>query len=174
MVPVFVLTGRTMESETTQSVFSRKTLEYDITRGMEQVKQLRMSSSGKQESALERMLASYEEAPLSILKEIASDGQGQSVVSPSSDTPGASMSINKVQCEDSNTISIPPLDNELRRSYYRCVCRFTHDCPATKALQRSDKDPSTFEVAYSGKNTCIGQAHVVPQRVPKSTVCKPT
>ncbi|PIN24413.1 hypothetical protein CDL12_02867 [Handroanthus impetiginosus] len=98
-----VLTGIRMESE---SLMERKALENEITKGMEQVKQLRASSSGNEESALERMLTSYEEALL-ILQEIASDEQGQSVMSSSSDAPGAS--------KDSNIISIPSRVNTYGR-----------------------------------------------------------
>ncbi|CAH9093002.1 unnamed protein product [Cuscuta epithymum] len=41
------------------------------------------------------------------------------------------------------------------RAYYRCTHRFTKGCLATKHVQRSDEDPSVFEVKYKGMHTCI-------------------
>ncbi|CAH9097223.1 unnamed protein product [Cuscuta europaea] len=41
------------------------------------------------------------------------------------------------------------------RAYYRCTHRFTKGCFATKKVQRSDEDPSLFEVTYKGMHTCI-------------------
>nr|UVI62186.1 WRKY transcription factor [Rehmannia glutinosa] len=64
-----------------------KKLVNEIANGMEQVKQLRASSSsGNQERVLETMLTSYEEALL-ILNEIAPEGQDQSMMISSSDPP---------------------------------------------------------------------------------------
>ncbi|XWS50072.1 hypothetical protein CRYUN_Cryun12cG0056900 [Craigia yunnanensis] len=40
------------------------------------------------------------------------------------------------------------------RSYYRCTYRNTQNCWATKQVQRSDKDPTIFEVTYRGTHTC--------------------
>ncbi|CAN7116151.1 unnamed protein product [Brassica rapa subsp. narinosa] len=40
------------------------------------------------------------------------------------------------------------------RGYFRCTHRFTQKCPAQKQVQRSDKDPSIFEVKYVGNHTC--------------------
>ncbi|CAN6979240.1 unnamed protein product [Brassica oleracea var. botrytis] len=40
------------------------------------------------------------------------------------------------------------------RGYFRCTHRFTKKCPAVKQVQRSDKDPSIFEVKYVGSHTC--------------------
>ncbi|KAG9143161.1 hypothetical protein Leryth_021363 [Lithospermum erythrorhizon] len=40
------------------------------------------------------------------------------------------------------------------RSYYRCTYRHTHNCWANKQVQRSDDDPSVFELTYKGTHTC--------------------
>lgn len=40
------------------------------------------------------------------------------------------------------------------RSYYRCTYRNTQNCWATKQVQRSDKDPTIFEVTYRGVHAC--------------------
>ncbi|KAM7260056.1 hypothetical protein ACFE04_015797 [Oxalis oulophora] len=40
------------------------------------------------------------------------------------------------------------------RSYYRCTYRNTQDCWATKQMQRSDDDPTVFDITYRGKHTC--------------------
>ncbi|KAH7550158.1 hypothetical protein ACOSQ2_024943 [Xanthoceras sorbifolium] len=52
------------------------------------------------------------------------------------------------------------------RSYYRCTYRNTQNCWATKQVQRSDDDPTIFEVTYRGTHTCShGSSHgqSVPQ-----------
>ncbi|KAK1565402.1 hypothetical protein Q3G72_025764 [Acer saccharum] len=51
------------------------------------------------------------------------------------------------------------------RSYYRCTYRNTQNCCATKQVQRSDEDPTIFEVTYRGTHTCShGQSvQSVPQ-----------
>ncbi|KAL7150466.1 hypothetical protein ABFS83_05G113700 [Erythranthe nasuta] len=40
------------------------------------------------------------------------------------------------------------------RSYYRCTYRLAQNCFATKQVQRSDEDPTIFEVTYKGAHTC--------------------
>ncbi|ESQ39281.1 hypothetical protein EUTSA_v10001568mg [Eutrema salsugineum] len=40
------------------------------------------------------------------------------------------------------------------RGYFRCTHRFTQNCLAVKQVQKSDKDPSIFEVKYVGNHTC--------------------
>ncbi|XP_021760844.1 probable WRKY transcription factor 53 [Chenopodium quinoa] len=40
------------------------------------------------------------------------------------------------------------------RAYYRCTHRVFQGCLATKQVQRSDDDPSFFDVTYRGKHTC--------------------
>ncbi|CAN1778618.1 Probable WRKY transcription factor 41 [Linum perenne] len=40
------------------------------------------------------------------------------------------------------------------RSYYRCTYRSTQNCWAVKQVQRSDEDPTIFEVTYRGTHTC--------------------
>ncbi|CAH8386988.1 unnamed protein product [Eruca vesicaria subsp. sativa] len=40
------------------------------------------------------------------------------------------------------------------RGYFRCTHRFTQKCLAVKQVQKSDRDPSIFEVKYVGSHTC--------------------
>ncbi|KAH6804626.1 hypothetical protein C2S51_032873 [Perilla frutescens var. frutescens] len=40
------------------------------------------------------------------------------------------------------------------RGYYRCTYRHTYGCLATKQVQRSDEDPTSFEITYRRKHTC--------------------
>ncbi|XP_022886946.1 probable WRKY transcription factor 53 [Olea europaea var. sylvestris] len=40
------------------------------------------------------------------------------------------------------------------RSYYRCTYRHVQNCWATKQVQRSDDDPTVFEITYKGSHTC--------------------
>ncbi|KAG8476349.1 hypothetical protein CXB51_033307 [Gossypium anomalum] len=40
------------------------------------------------------------------------------------------------------------------RGYYRCTHRNVQGCLATKQVQRSDDDPTIFDVAYRGRHTC--------------------
>lgn len=48
------------------------------------------------------------------------------------------------------------------RSYYRCTFRNTQSCWATKQVQRSDEDPTIFEITYKGKHTCSHGSNSVP------------
>lgn len=57
------------------------------------------------------------------------------------------------------------------RSYYRCTFRNTQYCWATKQVQRSDSDPTIFEVTYRGKHTC---SHGIPPPEKRETMPKPT
>lgn len=40
------------------------------------------------------------------------------------------------------------------RGYYRCINQHVQGCLATKQVQRSDEDPTIFEVTYRGRHTC--------------------
>ncbi|RDY02090.1 putative WRKY transcription factor 41, partial [Mucuna pruriens] len=42
------------------------------------------------------------------------------------------------------------------RSYYRCRFRNTKGCYATKQVQRSEEEASTFDITYRGSHTCNG------------------
>ncbi|OMO79733.1 DNA-binding WRKY [Corchorus capsularis] len=55
------------------------------------------------------------------------------------------------------------------RSYYRCTYRNTKNCWATKQVQRSDEDPTIFEVTYRGTHTCAhgNQAAIPPPASPE-------
>ncbi|KAK8537937.1 hypothetical protein V6N13_096266 [Hibiscus sabdariffa] len=56
------------------------------------------------------------------------------------------------------------------RSYYRCTYRHTQDCWATKQVQRSDEDPTIFELTYRGAHTCAhGNQGVPPPASPKKS-----
>lgn len=48
------------------------------------------------------------------------------------------------------------------RSYYRCTYRNTQNCWATKQVQRSDEDPTVFEITYRGTHTCGNSGPSVP------------
>ncbi|XP_022769552.1 uncharacterized protein LOC111313103 isoform X2 [Durio zibethinus] len=52
------------------------------------------------------------------------------------------------------------------RAYYRCSHRHVQGCLATKQVQRSDDDPTIFEIAYRGRHTCTLGSHVVPSLGP--------
>nr|CAD1822248.1 unnamed protein product [Ananas comosus var. bracteatus] len=41
------------------------------------------------------------------------------------------------------------------RGYYRCTHRNSYGCLATKQVQRSDEDPSVFDITYRGGHTCL-------------------
>ncbi|KAL6533288.1 WRKY transcription factor [Orobanche minor] len=47
------------------------------------------------------------------------------------------------------------------RGYYRCTHRHGQGCLATKQVQRSDEDPTIYEIKYRRKHTCIPRAHPV-------------
>ncbi|XP_022737466.1 probable WRKY transcription factor 41 [Durio zibethinus] len=60
------------------------------------------------------------------------------------------------------------------RSYYRCTYRKTQNCWATKQVQRSDEDPTIFEVTYRGTHTCAhGNQAVPPPASPEKQEHKP-
>ncbi|KAI3904787.1 hypothetical protein MKX01_006897 [Papaver californicum] len=48
------------------------------------------------------------------------------------------------------------------RGYYRCTHRNVQGCLAMKQVQRIDEDPSTFNVTYRGRHTCIQASHLLP------------
>lgn len=45
------------------------------------------------------------------------------------------------------------------RGYYRCTHRNIQGCLATKQVQRSDYDPTIFEITYRGCHTCNNSGH---------------
>ncbi|KAK7358535.1 hypothetical protein VNO77_00468 [Canavalia gladiata] len=49
------------------------------------------------------------------------------------------------------------------RSYYRCTFRNTQGCWATKQVQRSDEDPTIFDITYRGKHTCSQGNNASPE-----------
>ncbi|XP_075508530.1 putative WRKY transcription factor 53 [Primulina tabacum] len=48
------------------------------------------------------------------------------------------------------------------RSYYRCTYRQVQDCWATKQVQRSDDDPTVFDITYRGTHTCNHSTNAIP------------
>lgn len=44
------------------------------------------------------------------------------------------------------------------RGYYRCTHRHSQGCAATKQVQRTDQDPTLFDVVYLGDHTCVQSA----------------
>ncbi|KAK4802432.1 hypothetical protein SAY86_000635 [Trapa natans] len=57
------------------------------------------------------------------------------------------------------------LGSNFPRGYYRCSNRHAQGCLATKQVQRSNSDPTIFEVVYRGRHTCI-QSSRSPVRSP--------
>ncbi|KAA8540010.1 hypothetical protein F0562_026702 [Nyssa sinensis] len=48
------------------------------------------------------------------------------------------------------------------RGYYRCSHRNVQGCLATKQVQRSDEDPTIFEITYRGRHTCTQGSLLTP------------
>ncbi|THF99119.1 probable WRKY transcription factor 53 [Camellia sinensis] len=55
------------------------------------------------------------------------------------------------------------------RSYYRCTYRSLQNCWATKQVQRSDDDPTIFEIIYRGRHSCNETPHTAPLPPPPSS-----
>lgn len=55
------------------------------------------------------------------------------------------------------------------RSYYRCTYRYIHNCMARKQVQRTDEDPTVFEIIYRGQHTCnpTSTPSVAPPKSPE-------
>ncbi|XVF73049.1 hypothetical protein PTKIN_Ptkin12aG0170300 [Pterospermum kingtungense] len=51
------------------------------------------------------------------------------------------------------------LGSNFPRGYYRCTHRHSQGCLATKQVQKSDNDPTIFEVKYRGRHTCKQASH---------------
>ncbi|XP_022140884.1 probable WRKY transcription factor 53 isoform X2 [Momordica charantia] len=48
------------------------------------------------------------------------------------------------------------------RGYYRCTHKNLQGCLATKQVQRSDDDPTVFEITYRGNHTCSQVTNLSP------------
>ncbi|XP_057462968.1 probable WRKY transcription factor 41 [Actinidia eriantha] len=48
------------------------------------------------------------------------------------------------------------------RGYYRCTHRNVQGCLATKQVQRSNEDPTIFEITYRGRHTCTDSSRSIP------------
>nr|AGR40496.1 WRKY1 transcription factor [Artemisia annua] len=53
------------------------------------------------------------------------------------------------------------------RSYYRCTYRKAEKCLATKQVQRTDANPTVFEITYKGKHTCNHHARLAEPPLPE-------
>ncbi|KAL0560275.1 hypothetical protein IC582_000675 [Cucumis melo] len=51
------------------------------------------------------------------------------------------------------------LGSQFPRGYFRCSHRFTQGCLATKQVQKSDNDPTIYDVTYRGRHTCNKALH---------------
>ncbi|XVF50945.1 hypothetical protein PTKIN_Ptkin04bG0144500 [Pterospermum kingtungense] len=54
------------------------------------------------------------------------------------------------------------------RGYYRCTHWNVQGCLATKQLQRSDDDPTVFEITYRGWHTCTLPSQAMPPSGPSA------
>ncbi|KAH7578036.1 hypothetical protein ACOSP7_000855 [Xanthoceras sorbifolium] len=52
------------------------------------------------------------------------------------------------------------------RGYFRCTHRHAQGCLATKQVQKSDEDPSIFEVTYRGRHTCSQNSQLAAMASP--------
>lgn len=59
------------------------------------------------------------------------------------------------------------------RSYYRCSFRKTKGCYATKQVQRSEGDPTIFDITYRGSHTCKENGAVLPPKSAHTEEKKP-
>ncbi|KAI3979242.1 hypothetical protein MKX01_007718 [Papaver californicum] len=50
------------------------------------------------------------------------------------------------------------------RGYYKCSHRNAQGCLAMKQVQRSELDPSIFNVTYIGKHSCIETSELLPEK----------
>ncbi|KAK7275342.1 hypothetical protein RIF29_16455 [Crotalaria pallida] len=57
------------------------------------------------------------------------------------------------------------------RGYYRCTHRHAQGCLATKQVQKSDEDPTTYEITYKGRHTCNQASHVNKACSLESKIC---
>nr|WJJ45892.1 WRKY43 [Persea americana] len=58
------------------------------------------------------------------------------------------------------------------RAYYRCTHRNVQGCAAKKQVQRSEEDPSIFQVMYQGHHTCMQATNVIRGASPASPELK--
>ncbi|CAA0812974.1 Probable WRKY transcription factor 30 [Striga hermonthica] len=59
------------------------------------------------------------------------------------------------------------------RGYYRCTYRHGQGCLATKQVQRSDEDPTVFEITYRRQHTCNPRANSTNITNPPTTQPSP-
>nr|AIY62479.1 WRKY90 [Gossypium aridum] len=61
------------------------------------------------------------------------------------------------------------LGSNFPRGYYRCTHRHSQGCLAIKQVQKSNDDPTIFEVKYKGRHTCNQTSHFAATYVSVST-----
>ncbi|KAB2056441.1 hypothetical protein ES319_A11G102900v1 [Gossypium barbadense] len=61
------------------------------------------------------------------------------------------------------------LGSNFPRGYYRCTHRHSQGCLAIKQVQKSNDDPTIFEVKYRGRHTCNQTSHFAATYVSVST-----
>lgn len=59
------------------------------------------------------------------------------------------------------------LGSKFPRSYCRCTYRKAEKCLATKQVQRTDANPTIFDITYKGKHTCNHHAHLAESPSPE-------
>ncbi|KAK1283186.1 putative WRKY transcription factor 70 [Acorus calamus] len=64
------------------------------------------------------------------------------------------------------------LNSNYPRSYYRCTHKY-QGCHASKHVQRSDDDPSTYLVTYMGQHTCRTTTLTTNQTISNSSPTEP-
>ncbi|XP_042047509.1 probable WRKY transcription factor 43 isoform X1 [Salvia splendens] len=156
-----------MESERVELLNS---LVSEISKGMEQVKQLKDSCfCNSNNGVLDKMLSSHEEA-LFILtgRNPQQQCHSDSGISSLSDPPAtASLKRKSSTGKVSGDSSVPPEDgyswrrygrkeilgSKYPREYYRCSLKGSTCCGAKKQIQRSD-DGTVFEITYRGLHVC--------------------
>ncbi|KAG1365617.1 WRKY DNA-binding transcription factor 70 [Cocos nucifera] len=56
------------------------------------------------------------------------------------------------------------------RSYFRCTHKYDQECQATRQVQQSEDDPSTYVITYMGEHTCKDPTispHLLPPSPPR-------
>ncbi|KAH9604160.1 hypothetical protein KSS87_010500 [Heliosperma pusillum] len=56
------------------------------------------------------------------------------------------------------------------RGYYRCTHRHSKGCVASKQVQRSDVDPTIYQVMYRGEHTCSPEPNIEPAQIKKKPI----
>ncbi|CAL0318059.1 unnamed protein product [Lupinus luteus] len=57
------------------------------------------------------------------------------------------------------------------REYYRCTHKHAQGCLATKQVQKTHEDPTTYEITYKGRHTCIQANHANKAFPSRAKIC---